>query len=73
MVASVVGLSILAFIAVIIATAMGVGQNDGFSRGIWPPIFILPLYGLPIGFVLIIVLIISVGVRRSRAARRDRE
>ena len=73
MVASVVGLSILAFLAVIIATAMGVGDNNGFSRGIWPPIFILPLYGLPIGFVLIIVLIISVGVRRSRAARRDRE
>jgi uncharacterized membrane protein len=73
MVASVVGLSILAFLAVIIATAMGVGQNDGFSRGFWPPIFILPLYGLPIGFVLIIVLIISAGVRRSREARRDRE
>jgi len=69
MVASVVGLSILAFLAVIIATAMGVGQNDGFSRGFWPPIFILPLYGLPIGFVLII----SAGVRRSREARRDRE
>ena len=73
MVASVVGLSILAFLAVIIATAMGVGHNDGFSRGFWPPIFILPLYGLPIGFVLIIVLIISAGVRRSREARRDRE
>ncbi|MBG6214579.1 MAG: hypothetical protein LH475_06595 [Cryobacterium sp.] len=73
MVASVVGLSILAFLAVIIATAMGVGQNDGFSRGIWPPIFILPLYGLPAGFVLIISLMVSVGVRRSREARRDRE
>ncbi|TFB70573.1 hypothetical protein E3O06_14010 [Cryobacterium glaciale] len=73
MVASVVGLSILAFLAVIIATAMGVGDNDGFSRGIWPPIFILPLYGLPIGFVLIVGLMISVGVRRSREARRDRE
>ena len=73
MVASVVGLSILAFAAVIIATAMGVGENDGFSRGIWPPIFILPLYGLPAGFLLIISLMISVGVRRSREARRDRE
>ncbi|MDJ0377058.1 hypothetical protein [Cryobacterium sp. PH31-L1] len=73
MVASVVGLSILAFVAVIIATAMGVGANDGFSRGIWPPIFILPLYGLPVGFVLIIALMISVGIRRSREARRDRE
>ncbi|TFD69433.1 hypothetical protein [Cryobacterium ruanii] len=73
MVASVVGLSILAFAAVIIATAMGVGENDGFSRGIWPPIFILPLYGLPAGFLLIISLMVSVGVRRSREARRDRE
>ncbi|TFB82608.1 hypothetical protein E3O25_03200 [Cryobacterium sp. TMT1-3] len=73
MVASVVGLSILAFLAVIIATAMGVGDNDGFSRGIWPPIFILPLYGLPVGFVLIIALMVSVGARRSREARRNRE
>ncbi len=73
MVASVVGLSILAFLAVIIATAMGVGANDGFSRGIWPPIFILLRFGLPVGFVLIIALMISVGVRRSREARRDRE
>ena len=73
MVASVVGLSILAFVAVIIAMALGVGENDGFSRGIWPPIFILPLYGLPAGFVLIIALMVSVGARRSREARRDRE
>jgi hypothetical protein len=73
MVASVIGLSVLAFLAVIIATATGVGDNDGFSRGIWPPIFILPLYGLPVGFVLIIALMVSVGVRRSREARRDRE
>ena len=73
MVASVVGLSILSFIAVIAATAMNVGDNDGFSRGIWPPIFILPLYGLPVGFALIIALMVTVGVRRSRQARRDRE
>ena len=73
MVASVIGISILSFIAVITATMLGVGENDGFSRGIWPPIFMLPLYGLPVGFALIIALMVTVGVRRSRQARRDRE
>lgn len=72
MVASVVGLSILAFIAVIIGTAAGVGANDGFSQGVWPAILTLPLYGLPLGFLLIIALMVLVGIRRSREARQDR-
>jgi L-cystine uptake protein TcyP (sodium:dicarboxylate symporter family) len=73
MVASVVGISILAFVAMIIATSMGVGANGGLGRGIWPYVITLPAVGLPVGFVLIIALMVSVGVRRSREARRDRE
>jgi len=73
MVAGVVGLSILAFIAVIIGTATGVGDNDGFSQGLWPAILTLPLYGLPLGFVLIIALMIFSGLRRAREARQNRE
>lgn len=70
MVAAVIGASILAFIIVIIGTVAGAGANDGMSQGAWPFIFMFPLVGLPIGFVLIIALMIISSVRRSRAARQ---
>ena len=66
MVASSIGLSIVAFLAIIIATAVGVRD---FGEGIWPVVFVLPLIGLPLGLVLIIVLITLSGVRRGREAR----
>ena len=43
MFAAIVGLSILAFIAVMIGTAAGAGADDGFSQGVWPFIIMLPL------------------------------
>lgn len=66
---AIVGLSILAFIAVMIGTAVGAGENDGFSQGIWPIVLTLPLFGLPIAFLLLIALLIVNGVRRARAGR----
>jgi hypothetical protein len=70
MVAATVGLSIIAFIAVMIGTLAGVGADDGFSRGIWPYVLVLPMVGLPIGFLLLIALLIVNGVRRSRESRQ---
>jgi hypothetical protein len=70
MVAGVVGLSILAFLAVILGTALGVGDDDGFSQGVWPAVLTLPLFGLPLGFLLIIALMVSSGLRRAREARQ---
>ena len=69
MVAAVVGLSIVAFIAVIIGTAAGAGDDSGFSEPPWPLIIMLPWFGLPIGFALLIVLLILNWVRRSRESR----
>ena len=66
---AIVGISILAFIAVMIGTLVGAGANDGFSQGVWPIVLTLPLFGLPIAFILLIVLIIVNGVRRARASR----
>lgn len=71
MVAATVGLSILAFLAVMIGTLAGVGADDGFSRGVWPFVLVLPLVGLPIGFLLLIALLVVNGVRRSRQSRQD--
>ena len=71
MVAATIGISILAFLAVMIGTLAGVGANDGFSQGAWPVILVLPLIGLPLGFILLITLLILNGVRRARESRRD--
>lgn len=65
----VVGISILAFLAVMIGTFAGAGENNGFSQGVWPVVLTFPLFGLPIGFLLLIALLIVNGVRRTRASR----
>ena len=71
MVASVVGLSIASFIALIAGTAAGAGADDGFSKGLWPVIITLPLFGLPLGFLLTIGLIVFVAVRRGRESKAN--
>ena len=71
MVASAIGLSILAFLAVIIGTWLGAGADDGFSTGIWPVVIILPLIGLPLGILFLVALLITSAVNRSRAIQKD--
>jgi hypothetical protein len=66
---AVVGLSILAFLAVMIGTLAGAGANDGFSRGVWPFVIMLPWFGLPLAFLLLIALLIVNGMRRARGSR----
>jgi len=70
MVMACVGLSIAAFLAIIIGTFFEAGTNNGFSQGIWPTIFILPVIGLPIAIVLMLVLLVLNAMRRSREARK---
>jgi hypothetical protein len=71
MVASAIGLSLVSFLAVIIGTAAGMGRED-FLVGAWPVVSLLPLFGLPFGLVLVIVLIVVSGVRRGREAKDAR-
>jgi hypothetical protein len=66
MIAAAIGLSILCFIVVIIATAAGLKD---FGTPPWPTVIILPAIGLPIGLALMIALIIISGLRRGREAR----
>ncbi|MDJ0336072.1 multidrug ABC transporter ATPase [Salinibacterium sp. G-O1] len=66
MIASAVGLSIIAFLTIIIGTATGV---TNFGEGLWPVAIVLPSIGLPIGLILMIVLIVKSGLRRGRETR----
>jgi len=67
MVASSLGLSLICIVATLIGSLAGADK----STGLWPTVTILPTIGLPIGFVLIIVLLALTAFRRSRAARDD--
>jgi hypothetical protein len=64
MVVATVGLSIASFFAIIIATWQGFDRGD-FGQGIWPIITMIPLIGLPAGFLLILALLL-VSTRRRR-------
>jgi hypothetical protein len=68
-VAATIGLSVLAFLAVIVGTLLGVRD---FGGGLWPTVIFLPLVGLPIGLILMIVLLVLNMRRRLRDARGSR-
>jgi uncharacterized membrane protein len=72
MVMGMVALSLLAFVGIVVGTAVGAGADNGFSQGIWPTIFLLPVIALPIAMVLMIVLLVISTRRRSREARNPR-
>lgn len=62
-------LSVGCFFAIIIGTATGMRQAD-FTEGLWPIVSALPMYGLPLAFVMIIALLITSFIRKGRAAKR---
>jgi hypothetical protein len=64
MVAGIGGLSVLAIVAVLIATF----GNADTSEGPWLPLAVFPTIGLPITVVLIIVFAVVSIVRRRRIA-----
>jgi hypothetical protein len=68
MVASAVGLSIISFLAVIIASGVGVTAEQ-FSQPPWPTVIVLPVIGLPIGVAVLIALLLISSIRRGREAR----
>lgn len=69
MVASIIGLAILSIAAILIGYATSV--NDG--TGIWQIVDLIPGIALPLGFVLIIALLVITFVRRNRLAKDDGE
>jgi hypothetical protein len=71
MVAGTVGASIIAFFAVMIGTFANADNPGWAEQGIWPAVLVFPLIGLPIGFLLLVALLIVNGIRRSRESRRD--
>ena len=70
-IAALVLLSLISFIADIAGTVSG--ASDTFGEGLWPVVLIFPLIGLPLGFVLVIALLVASFLRRGREARMNRQ
>jgi len=61
---AIIVVTVLAFIAVLVAPMMGVRD---YSGALWQFVIALPLVGLPIAFLMMIAMLI-VGVRRRRTS-----
>ncbi|NQX29810.1 hypothetical protein HQQ81_20885 [Microbacteriaceae bacterium VKM Ac-2854] len=59
---AIIAVVLIAFLAILLGPMFGVTD---YSAGVWAFVFALPLVGLPIAFVMMIVLLI-VGIRRRR-------
>ncbi|WP_309104289.1 multidrug ABC transporter ATPase [Microbacterium sp.] len=62
--------SVLCFFSIIIGSAVGMDQA-AFGEGAWPLIAGIPLWGLPLAFVLIISLLVTSFIRKGRAGSRS--
>ncbi|WP_236720068.1 hypothetical protein [Rathayibacter sp. VKM Ac-2630] len=61
---AIIAVTVLAFLAILLAPVFGVEQYEG---PLWRFVFAVPLVGLPIAFLMMIAMLI-VGVRRRRAS-----
>lgn len=62
--------SVVCFFAIIIGTALGMDQA-AFGHGAWPLIAAIPYWGLPVAFLMIIVLLTMSFIRKGRASSRS--
>jgi hypothetical protein len=62
---TVVGLSLLAIVALLIANATDVSTGEG----LWVVVAVLPLVGLPLAVLLMIAFILVSAISRSRQSR----
>ncbi|GAA3582633.1 hypothetical protein GCM10022198_02340 [Klugiella xanthotipulae] len=63
MIAGIIGISVLAFVTVLVASLLGLERSD-FAQGLWPLVTAITYVGLPVGFMLIIAMMITGIVRR---------
>lgn len=68
---SIIAVAILSFFATLIAALAGV-EEALLAEGFWPVVTWIGYVGLPVGFVLIIVLLITTMRRRKREYLNDK-
>lgn len=67
----IVALSIVCFLAIILGTWFGDMNEESFKQGFWPVVSAIPLYGLPIAFVMLVVVLFR-GFARNAKSRKTK-
>lgn len=67
----IVALSIVCFLAIILGTWLGDMKESDFQQGFWPVVSSIPLYGLPIAFVMLLVVVFR-GFARNNKSRKSK-
>jgi len=65
MIAGIILFSVISIFVTLGLTAAGVDMTEGIG----PAVVVLPAIGLPLGFVLVVVLLITSVIQRGRAAK----
>lgn len=68
---SIIAIAVISFFATLVAGLLGVTREE-LASGLWPVVTWVSYVGLPVGFVLMITLILLTRRRRSRAMRSGR-
>ncbi|QYM75320.1 hypothetical protein EDF60_0297 [Leucobacter luti] len=67
---TIIAVALLSFFVTLI---VGMNDRQAMAEGLWPIVYGISLIGLPIGFVLLVALLIVSQVRRRREFRRNAE
>lgn len=67
----IVALSIVCFLAIILGTWFGDMTEASFKQGFWPVISAIPLYGLPIAFAMLLIVVFR-GFARNGKSRKTK-
>lgn len=67
---TIIAVALLSFFATLI---VGLNDRETMAAGLWPVVYGISLIGLPIGFLLLVVLLVVSQVRRRSETRRNRE
>ncbi|WP_119698758.1 multidrug ABC transporter ATPase [Microbacterium halotolerans] len=61
--------SVVCFFVILIASASGMNAAQ-LGEGAWPIVSWFPMIGLPVGFLMMLALVIMTMIRKGRAAKR---
>ncbi|WP_244302999.1 hypothetical protein [Leucobacter coleopterorum] len=67
---SIIAVALLSFFATLI---VGMSNREVLADGLWPIVYGISTYGLPVGFVLLITLLIISQIRRRREFRQSQK
>jgi len=62
--ASLVGISLLAIVAILLAALFG--ASGTYNEGVWPVLALIPVIALPLAFLLVIARLVVATLRRAR-------